>query len=146
VIHDVARLAHHAGARETALAAACNALADDPAITAPLRTALTDIARHCAARASSWEQRAPDAAYVAVGRPADGAGEPDAVLDDLSASRGSDTDTRLRAVSSALSDIVATYEAQLAATDARLDGPTASTLTGCLDTARPDAAALAASC
>jgi len=155
VIHDVARFARHSHARETALSRICAALAGSGPIDGDMTRVLRSVADNCASRAGLWEHRAPDAAYISVGRPVSAGGDHDAasdtadnmsddpVLVELEATDGPDITASLPAVLRALTDVESAYQAQASAVDDRLDPPTAATLDECLASISADRQALA---
>lgn len=144
MIHDVARLARHCRAREEALGALCRSLADRDGIDPDTARVLGMVSQNCSHRADAWSDRAPDADYVAVGRPAaPHESEPDAVLDLLASHQSGDLEEGQHLASRALADMVAAYRAQLSVTDLRLDGPTAEILSRCVESATSDASVMA---
>lgn len=133
MIDDVARLAAHSRLREETIARICQELIETAGLAGESERALADVAAHCGERALLWATRAPDAAYVAVGRPA-ATGEADArdaVLEELASVDRADVSSRLGMLLRSLDDVAATYDAQHAAVDGRLDPPTAGVLAAC---------------
>lgn len=151
MIHDVARLAQHSRAREEALSRLCARLAAAGELDHDASRSLAAVADNCAARAALWATRAPDPAYIAVGRPVPGddpdasgdAGSPDdPVLADLAAADEAESPVMLQAVLRALADVESAYVAQAAAVDGRLDPPTALTVAACQASIANDRSAL----